>query len=75
MSPTILITSFKEVDLDAFDFVEGVKGFEARWIGWAGVNVPDEIGQRALTDALAQKVTLLYQIRHFFFAISRFTLF
>lgn len=33
----------------------GVKGFEARWIGWAGVNVPDEIGQRALTDALAQK--------------------
>ncbi|GER45114.1 trehalose-6-phosphate synthase [Striga asiatica] len=33
----------------------GVKEFEARWIGWAGVNVPDEIGQRALTRALAEK--------------------
>ena len=34
----------------------GVKEFEARWIGWAGVNVPDEIGQKALTKALAEKV-------------------
>ncbi|XP_025015230.2 alpha,alpha-trehalose-phosphate synthase [UDP-forming] 1 [Ricinus communis] len=33
----------------------GVKDFEARWIGWAGVNVPDEIGQKALTKALAEK--------------------
>ncbi|KAI3947905.1 hypothetical protein MKX01_034570 [Papaver californicum] len=33
----------------------GVKEFEAKWIGWAGVNVPDEIGQRALTKALAEK--------------------
>ncbi|XP_021904589.1 alpha,alpha-trehalose-phosphate synthase [UDP-forming] 1-like isoform X1 [Carica papaya] len=33
----------------------GVKEFEARWIGWAGVNVPDDIGQRALTKALAEK--------------------
>ncbi|XP_052177114.1 alpha,alpha-trehalose-phosphate synthase [UDP-forming] 1 [Diospyros lotus] len=33
----------------------GVKEFEARWIGWAGVNVPDEPGQRALTKALAEK--------------------
>ncbi|KAL2326848.1 hypothetical protein Fmac_020275 [Flemingia macrophylla] len=33
----------------------GVKEFEARWIGWAGVNVPDEIGQKALTEALAEK--------------------
>ncbi|KAJ9153449.1 hypothetical protein P3X46_026884 [Hevea brasiliensis] len=32
-----------------------VKEFEARWIGWAGVNVPDEIGQKALTRALAEK--------------------
>ncbi|THF96025.1 hypothetical protein TEA_010792 [Camellia sinensis var. sinensis] len=32
-----------------------VKEFEARWIGWAGVNVPDEAGQRALTKALAEK--------------------
>lgn len=38
---------------------EGVKEFEARWIGWAGVNVPDEIGQRALTKALAEKVSLI----------------
>ncbi|XXG86564.1 hypothetical protein AAC387_Pa11g1430 [Persea americana] len=33
----------------------GVKNFEARWIGWAGVNVPDEVGQQALTKALAEK--------------------
>ncbi|GKV47892.1 hypothetical protein SLEP1_g54745 [Rubroshorea leprosula] len=33
----------------------GVKDFEARWIGWAGVNVPDEIGQTALIKALADK--------------------
>ncbi|KAM5586387.1 alpha,alpha-trehalose-phosphate synthase [UDP-forming] 1 [Rosa sericea] len=33
----------------------GVKEFEARWIGWAGVNVPDDIGQKALTKALAEK--------------------
>ncbi|KAK6157498.1 hypothetical protein DH2020_011746 [Rehmannia glutinosa] len=33
----------------------GVKEFEARWIGWAGVNVPDEVGQKALTKALAEK--------------------
>ena len=33
--------------------------FEARWIGWAGVNVPDEVGQKALTKALAEKVTYL----------------
>lgn len=33
----------------------GVKEFEARWIGWAGVNVPDEAGQNALTKALAEK--------------------
>ncbi|XP_022720951.1 alpha,alpha-trehalose-phosphate synthase [UDP-forming] 1-like [Durio zibethinus] len=33
----------------------GVKEFETRWIGWAGVNVPDEIGKEALTKALAEK--------------------
>ncbi|KAL1563789.1 threalose-6-phosphate phosphatase [Salvia divinorum] len=33
----------------------GVKEFEARWIGWAGVNVPDEVGKKALTAALAEK--------------------
>ncbi|KAG9450859.1 hypothetical protein H6P81_010824 [Aristolochia fimbriata] len=33
----------------------GVKEFEAKWIGWAGVNVPDEVGQKALTKALAEK--------------------
>lgn len=37
-------------------FSEGVREFEARWIGWAGVNVPDEVGQKALTKALAEKV-------------------
>ncbi|XP_059437296.1 alpha,alpha-trehalose-phosphate synthase [UDP-forming] 1-like [Corylus avellana] len=33
----------------------GLKEFDAKWIGWAGVNVPDEVGQRALTNALAEK--------------------
>lgn len=33
-----------------------MKDFDARWIGWAGVNVPDDVGQRALTKALAEKV-------------------
>ncbi|KAM1959252.1 hypothetical protein FF1_004759 [Malus domestica] len=33
----------------------GVKEFDARWIGWAGVNVPDSVGQKALTKALAEK--------------------
>ena len=33
-----------------------MKEVEAKWIGWAGVNVPDEPGQRALTKALAEKV-------------------
>nr|ALN13337.1 trehalose-6-phosphate synthase-4 [Hevea brasiliensis] len=33
----------------------GVKEFDARWIGWAGVNVPDETGQKTLTIALAEK--------------------
>uniref|UniRef100_A0A2P2MBQ6 alpha,alpha-trehalose-phosphate synthase (UDP-forming) n=1 Tax=Rhizophora mucronata TaxID=61149 RepID=A0A2P2MBQ6_RHIMU len=33
----------------------GVKEFDARWIGWAGVNVPDEVGQRTLTKALVEK--------------------
>ncbi|XP_039004559.1 alpha,alpha-trehalose-phosphate synthase [UDP-forming] 1-like isoform X2 [Hibiscus syriacus] len=33
----------------------GVKEFETRWIGWAGVNVPDEIGQKTLRKALAEK--------------------
>lgn len=41
-----------------FTFIEGVKEVEAKWIGWAGVNVPDEPGQRALTKALAEKVNL-----------------
>lgn len=33
----------------------GLKQFEAKWIGWAGVNVPDKPGQAALTKALAEK--------------------
>ncbi|KAI8000277.1 Alpha,alpha-trehalose-phosphate synthase [UDP-forming] 1 [Camellia lanceoleosa] len=47
----------------AFSFescvLEGVKAFEARWIRWAGVNVPDDVGQRALTKALAEKRCIL----------------
>ena len=34
----------------------GVRDVDAKWIGWAGVNVPDEVGQKALTKALATKV-------------------
>ncbi|KAI3503294.1 hypothetical protein L1887_31734 [Cichorium endivia] len=33
----------------------GVKDVEVEWIGWVGVNVPDELGQRSLTKALAEK--------------------
>ncbi|KAJ0986443.1 hypothetical protein J5N97_004799 [Dioscorea zingiberensis] len=33
----------------------GVRDVDAKWIGWAGVNVPDEVGQKALTKALAVK--------------------
>ncbi|KAI0491564.1 hypothetical protein KFK09_025824 [Dendrobium nobile] len=33
----------------------GVKDVDAKWIGWAGVNVPDVIGQKALVKALAEK--------------------
>lgn len=33
----------------------GINEFETRWIGWAGVNVPDEAGQQSLTKALAEK--------------------
>jgi hypothetical protein len=39
-----------------------VKDVDAKWIGWAGVNVPDEVGQRALTKALAEKVWLQLQL-------------
>lgn len=50
---------FSIVRLPCFVY-EGVKEFETRWIGWAGVNVPDEIGQKALTKALAEKVTPIF---------------
>lgn len=50
------IFSFLKRQLIMSHVLEGVKEFEARWIGWAGVNVPDEIGQKALTKALAEKV-------------------
>ncbi|XP_024984056.1 alpha,alpha-trehalose-phosphate synthase [UDP-forming] 1-like [Cynara cardunculus var. scolymus] len=33
----------------------GITDFDTKWIGWAGVNVPDEIGQKSLTEALAEK--------------------
>ncbi|KAL4562176.1 hypothetical protein LXL04_034370 [Taraxacum kok-saghyz] len=33
----------------------GITEFETRWIGWAGVNVTDEIGKKSLTQALADK--------------------
>ncbi|KAK7359163.1 hypothetical protein VNO77_01111 [Canavalia gladiata] len=32
----------------------GIKEFDTRWIGWAGLNVPDVVGQKALTKALAE---------------------
>ncbi|KAJ7947211.1 Alpha,alpha-trehalose-phosphate synthase 1 [Quillaja saponaria] len=37
----------------------GVKEFDTRWIGWAGVNVPDAVGQKALTKASAEKRCIL----------------
>ncbi|GJV76625.1 probable LL-diaminopimelate aminotransferase, chloroplastic [Tanacetum coccineum] len=36
--------------------IEGVKEVEAKWIGWAGVNVPDEVEQGALTKSFAEKI-------------------
>ncbi|KAI3510519.1 hypothetical protein L1887_17578 [Cichorium endivia] len=36
-------------------FDKGITEFETRWIGWAGVNVTDEIGKKSLTEALADK--------------------
>lgn len=38
----------------------GVKEFDTRWIGWPGVNVPDDVGQEALTKALAEMVFNLF---------------
>ncbi|KAH6831523.1 trehalose-6-phosphate synthase, partial [Perilla frutescens var. hirtella] len=40
--------------LNLFVFTS-VKEFEARWIGWLGINLPDEIGQSVLTRALVEK--------------------
>ncbi|KAF9605503.1 hypothetical protein IFM89_017522 [Coptis chinensis] len=37
----------------------GIKEFESKWIGWAGVNAPDEIGQRALSNAHLKGVYFL----------------
>lgn len=55
--PTIcLLNENYDVSSAKFYFIVGVKEFEARWIGWAGVNVPDEVGKQALASALAEKV-------------------
>lgn len=43
-----------------------MKEVEAKWIGWAGVNVPDEAGQNALTKALAEKVHSFLDLQVFF---------
>ena len=43
-----------------------MKEFDARWIGWAGVNVPDEIGQKALIKALVEKVQNFVTSREFY---------
>lgn len=50
------LTASTLVHMKFFSDAEGVKDVDAKWIGWAGVNVPDEVGQRALTKALAEKV-------------------
>ncbi|TVU51715.1 hypothetical protein EJB05_03157, partial [Eragrostis curvula] len=33
----------------------GVKDVDAKWIGWAGLHVPDEVGKQSLSKALAEK--------------------
>uniref|UniRef100_A0A453D835 Uncharacterized protein n=2 Tax=Aegilops tauschii subsp. strangulata TaxID=200361 RepID=A0A453D835_AEGTS len=38
--------------------LRGVKDVEAKWIGWADVNIPDEVGQRALAEELTSLATL-----------------
>lgn len=42
------------------NFDKGITEFETRWIGWAGVNVTNEIGKKSLTKALADKVDCMY---------------
>lgn len=50
---------FPVVVCNVFNFCyEGVTGFDTTWIGWAGKSVPDEIGKKTLTEALAEKVRL-----------------
>lgn len=51
-----------ENDAFSMDLLKGVNEFETRWIGWAGVNVPDEVGQKALSEALAEKVLVSAQL-------------
>ena len=41
-------------------YFSGVRQFETRWIGWAGVNVTDEADQIALTKALEEQVCWFY---------------
>lgn len=50
----------------------GVNELDAKWIGWAGVNVPDEIGQRSLTEALVDKVVFQIIYMHILPSFSSF---
>lgn len=53
----------------AAPLLEGINEFETRWIGWAGVNVPDEIGQKSLTLALAEKVSIIQSCTILFISV------
>lgn len=44
--------------------VIGLKEFDVRYVGWAGIHVSDEAEQKSLTEVLTEKV-----ISGFFFAI------
>ena len=43
-----------------------MKAFDARWIGRVGVNMPNEIGHKAIIKALAEKVQNFVTSREFY---------
>ncbi|WOL11113.1 alpha,alpha-trehalose-phosphate synthase [Canna indica] len=47
--------SFKKSAGGLVSALRGIKDVEAMWIAWAGLNVPDSLGQSTLKDALAEQ--------------------
>lgn len=55
-----------EIEIEICEFTlsvcTGLKGFEVKWIGWAGVSVTDEVGQKSLTKSLAKEVLFIISL-------------